>query len=158
MRILLLVLAPFFVSAQAPVESCISYEFNRIKEDTAELVLRNVFKDQLFQSLKKEFPTVDTDWAKWTTNVESYKNDEGVDKTKIKGCFDITSIYKDSSLVTSIMRVANRRFSAALKFYSKKDSDHVEEEKIDKMFTGFEEIIRADKLQKTIDEKLESET
>jgi hypothetical protein len=157
LRLLLLLFIPFFIFAQQPypVSSCISYEMNRINSETGEFVLRNVFKEQLYLTLEKNFPDVDISWSSWITSLYEYTGEDGKEKTKLEGCFDVSKIHENSELVTSIMRVGMERFQAAMKFYSKKSSELISEEKIDVMLNGYEDIFGSKKFQKIIKDELE---
>jgi hypothetical protein len=156
LRLLLLLILPLCVSAEspAPIESCISYEMNKIKSETGEFVLSNIFTDQLYESLDSKFPEVDVDWRQWTTKVENYVGDDGKNKTKLKGCFDISEIYADSKLIGSIMSAATERFQAAMKFYSSKSSDLLSDDKVNEMLNRFENTIAHESVKAAIEEKL----
>lgn len=160
MRIILPLL--FFISTvasaqqSAPLASCISYEMNRIDKNTGAFVLENVFTAQLFENLKSKFPKVAVDWSAWATSVKEYIGDDGKDKTKLKGCFDISEIHKDSKLVSSIMRISMTRFQAAMKFYSKPKSEHIPQEKVDLMLDGYEELLKTKSVKKAMQEELKN--
>lgn len=139
----------------APFGSCLSYEINRIDKDTGKFVLKNVFAPQLFENLNKSFPETDIDWTAWTTSVDEYKGEDGKEKTKLKGCFDVTKIHDDSELISSIMRISMVRFQAAMKFYSKSDTEHVPQNKIDSMLDSYEESLKNSKVKQAIKEELE---
>lgn len=155
--IILLLYMSSFTNAQepVPVESCLSYEMNRIDNKMGELVLRNVFAPQLFENLDKKFPEVKIDWSAWATSVNEYKGEDGKNKTKLEGCFDISKIHNDSDLVSSIMKVSMDRFQAAMKFYSKPSSEHIPQEKIDLMLDGYEDLLKDEKVKKAIKDELE---
>ena len=139
----------------APLASCLSFEMNRIDKDTGKFVLKNVFAPQLFETLNKSFPEQDIDWTAWTTSVEEYKGKDGKEKTKLKGCFDITKIHKDTELISSIMRVSMTRFQAAMKFYSKPDSEQVPQNEVDSMLDGYEDLLKNQKVKQAIKDELE---
>lgn len=139
----------------APLSSCISYEMNRIDKDTGEFVLRNVFAPQLFENLKERFPDQKIDWTAWTTSVSEYKDEGGKEKTKLKGCFDVSEIHEDSEFVSSIMRIAVTRFQAAMKFYSTPSSDHIPQEDVNSMLNGYEGLLKAPEVKKAIKKELE---
>lgn len=139
----------------APVASCLSYEMNRIDKDTGMFVLKNVFAPQLFESLNNRFPNQDIDWTAWTTSVKEYKGEDGKDKTKLKGCFDVTKIHDNTELISAIMRVSLARFQAAMKFYSKPNSEQVPQNEIDSMLDGYEDLLKNPKVQQEIKMELE---
>lgn len=142
----------------APLTSCLSFEMNRIDKETGEFVLKNVFAQQLFDNLKTTFPEHNIDWTAWTTSVEEYKDEDGKEKTKLKGCFDITEIYENDELISSIMRISMARFQAAIKFYSKSNSEFIEQDKIDSMLDGYEKLLREPKTKKMFEEVKDSGT
>jgi hypothetical protein len=146
-----------YVNAQepAPIASCLSYEMNRIDKKMGELVLRNVFATQLFENLDKKFPEVEIEWSAWATSVNEYNGEDGKNKTKLEGCFDISEIHNDSELVSSIMKVSMSRFQAAMKFYSKPSSEHIPQEKVDLMLDGYEDLLKDEKVKKAIKDELE---
>ena len=139
----------------APLASCLSFEMSRIDKDTGKFVLKNVFAPQLFESLKKSFPDQDIDWSAWTTSVGEYKGEYDKEKTRLKGCFDITKIQDDTELISSIMRISMIRFQAAMKYYSKSDTEHVPQNKIDSMLDGYEEVLKNPKVKQAIKDQLE---
>ena len=146
-----------FAEAQepTPIGSCLSYEMNRIDKDTGEFVLENVFAPQLFENLNKNFPDKGIDWSAWTTSVDEYKGADGKDKTRLKGCFDVTKIHSDVELVSSIMEISMTRFQAAMKFYSKSDSEHIPNTKIESTVEGYMEILKNLKVNQEVRDKLE---
>jgi hypothetical protein len=119
-----------------------------------ELVLRNVFTTQLYEKLKMTHPEVKIDWSAWTTEVSEYKGEDSKDKTKLKGCFNISEIHENAELVSSIMRVSMSRFQAAMKFYSKPNSEHIPKEKVDEMLDGYEGLLKDEKVKKAIKKEL----
>lgn len=139
----------------APVASCLSYEMNRIDKDTGKFVLQNVFAPQLFESLNKSFPDQGIDWFAWTTSVDEYKGEDGKEKTKLKGCFDVTKIHEDTGLISAIMTVSMTRFQAAMKFYSKPNSEQVPQNEIDSMLDGYEDLLKDQKVKQAIKYELE---
>ncbi len=130
-----------------PLASCLSYEVNRIDKDTGMFILKNVFAPQLFESLNKSFAEHNLDWTAWATSVEEYIDEDGQEKTKLKGCFDITKIHDNSTLIASIMRVAMARFQAAMNYYSKSDSALVPESKVDVMLNDYEQLLKSQSLK-----------
>ncbi|WP_218398535.1 hypothetical protein [Alteromonas lipotrueae] len=158
MRTILVVLL-FLVSfsnAQepAPLASCLSYEMNRIDKDTGKFVLQNVFAPQLFENLKQNFPDQDIDWSNWATSVDEYIGEDGRSKTKLKGCFDVSIIHENTELISSIMRISMTRFQAAMKFYSKPDTEHIPQNKVDSMLDGYEEVLKDPKVKQAIEKEL----
>ena len=139
----------------APVESCFAYKVDRIDEEMGRFVLKNVFAPQLFEDLQKEFPRQDIDWSAWRTSVNEYKDEDGTERTELEGCFDISEIYGDSELVSSIMRISAKRFQAAMEFYSTPDSDPVPDEKVDPMIDGYEQLLEDEKVKEVIEDELE---
>ena len=135
-----------------PLTSCFSFEMNRIDKETGKFVLRNVFSQQLFNNLETSFPEHQIDWTAWTTNVNEYKGEDGKEKTELKGCFDITEISENDELISSIMRMSTTRFQAATKFYSKSNSEFIEQDKVDSMLDGYEEILRDHKTKEALEE------
>jgi hypothetical protein len=146
-----------FVEAQesTPLTSCLSYEVSRIDKDTGKFVLENVFAPSLFENLNKNFPDKDIEWSAWTTSVDEYRGTDGKDKTRLKGCFDVGKIHDDVELISSIMKISMTRFQAAMKFYSKPDSEHVPITKIDSMLEGYKKILKNPKVKQEIRDKLE---
>lgn len=144
-----LILISCFCRAEGsvPLASCLSYEVNRIDKDTGMFVLENVFAPQLFESLNKSFAEHNLDWTAWTTSVEEYIDEDGQEKTELKGCFDITKIHDNSTLIASIMRVAMARFQAAMNYYSKSDSALVPESKVDVMLNDYEQLLKSQSLK-----------
>ncbi len=162
MRLITLLLFAMIHCANAqqppPLASCLSYEVNRIDKEMGEFVLKNVFAPQLFKSLEDKFPEQEIDWTAWTTSVTEYKGDDGKDKTKLKGCFDVSEIHNDSELISSIMRVSVTRFQAAMKYYSTPNSDEVPQDKIDSMLDGFENLMNQPKVKKVIKDEISDAT
>lgn len=138
-----------------PLTSCLSYEVSRIDKDTGEFVLENVFAPSLFENLNKNFPDKDIEWSAWTTSVDEYRGTDGKDKTKLKGCFDVSEIHDNTELISSIMRIAMTRFQAAMKFYSKPDSEFITQETVDSMLDGYENLLKKPKVQRAIAKELE---
>jgi hypothetical protein len=154
--IFLFLLSSFAYAQQpAPLGSCLSYEMNRINKDTGDFVLENVFAPQLFENLKKEFPDHKIDWTAWETTVSEYEGEDGKEKTKLKGCFDVSEIHDNTELISSIMRIAMTRFQAAMKFYSKPDSEFITQETVDSMLDGYENLLKKPKVQRAIAKELE---
>ncbi|MEP7706090.1 hypothetical protein [Paraglaciecola sp. 25GB23A] len=139
----------------APLGSCLSYEMSRINKDTGRFILKNVFAPQLFENLKKEFPDQKIDWTAWETTVSEYEGEDGKEKTKLKGCFEVAEIHDNTELISSIMRISMARFQAAMKFYSKPSSEFIPQEKVDSMLDGYENLLKEPKVQRAIEEELE---
>ena len=135
-----------------PLASCLSFEMNRIDKETGEFVLKNVFAQQLFNNLEATFPEHQIDWTAWTTSVSEYKGEGGKEKTKLKGCFDVTEVHDDDELISSIMRISMTRFQAAMKFYSKSNSEVIPEDKVDSMLDGYENLLRESRTKEMIEE------
>ncbi|WNC69766.1 hypothetical protein RI845_06365 [Thalassotalea nanhaiensis] len=144
----------FSASANAPVESCLTYTFNEVKISSATLILNNIFDNHLHGELAAKFPDLEVDWTKWSTEAKNFVSDSGIKRTSMEACFDVTSIYQNTDLVSDIMKIANDRFVAGLKHYSSKESKHIEKDKIDSMLTGFEPLIKKPEVQEYIDSKL----
>ncbi|WP_213608145.1 hypothetical protein [Pseudoalteromonas sp.] len=152
----LLFLASFSNAQEpAPLASCLSYEMNRIDKDTGRFVLKNVFASQLFENLKHNFPDQDIDWSSWTTSLDEYIGEDGKAKTKLKGCFDVSTIYENSELISTIMEISMTRFQAAMKFYSKPDSEQIPQNKVDLMLDGYKEILKDPKVKQAVEKELE---
>lgn len=147
----------YFSEAQqpAPLASCLSYEVSRIDKDIGKLILKNVFAPQLFESLDKHFPDQDIDWSAWTVNVDEYIGEDGEEKTKLKGCFDITEVVDNNELISSIMRVSMTRFQAAMKFYSKPNNEQIPQSKIESMLDRYEDLLKNPKFKQTMKDALE---
>ncbi|MDN3653412.1 hypothetical protein QWY77_11730 [Thalassotalea ponticola] len=143
-----------YAQKTAPISSCLSYEMNRINKNTGTFVLKNVFSQELFDNLNSKFPNQEIDWSAWTTEVLEYNSEDGKAKTKLKGCFDVSKIYEDSALISSIMRVSMKRFNAAMTFYSKPSSEQIPQDKVDTMVDGYEELLKDDEVKKAIKSEL----
>ncbi|MCG7550486.1 hypothetical protein [Pseudoalteromonas sp. Of7M-16] len=147
----------YFSEAQepAPLASCLSYEVSRIDKDMGKFILQNVFAPQLFENLDKRFPDQDIDWSAWTLSVDEYKSEDDKEKTKLKGCFDITKIQDNNELISSIMRVSMTRFQAAMKFYSKPSAERIPKNKIESMLDGYEDLLKNPKVKQAMKGALE---
>ena len=65
-------------------------------------ILETLFAPQLSESLNKSFAEHNFNWTTWTTSFEEYTDEDGQEKTKLKGCFNITKIHDNSTLIASI--------------------------------------------------------
>ncbi|GAB2529365.1 hypothetical protein [Microbulbifer agarilyticus] len=127
--------------AEQDLKSCLTYSFGKIKDESAKHILRNIFNDQLFRTLKKEFPAETIDFTNWVTETNTIYNEEGSQVTYLKGCFIVNDIYMRTDLVWDIMRVADKRAQAAFKFYFKRDEgDFIDNDDRKKVLDGMEKV------------------
>jgi len=111
-----------------PLEVCIKYKFNKMKEKNSELILRNIINDQFFKILKKKHPTIELTWSEiWTAAHGIFVDENNVQKTYLKACVAKVGELQNSATVALVMKTTASHFQKAFNFYfdnvSKLDMD-----------------------------------